>query len=275
MAAFAARTGAYALAYGNGILSPEDYLLRLALFTLPCLPAGPPSQSVVYPSVDLLFTGVAGAAWYSVLRRASRPLNVARVLAFGVLPPVLGAALYLPWPLPLPQYGLGFLFGPALLLGLGASWAERRAPWRAPARLLYLVLTGITAVYTQRYTGMRDARFAINDSLARMLPAFAGKEPIYLGVTDQLLGSTMPWGTRLRAYAAGVTGREVPFIHTVDCGAFASLLRSASQAVAIDHTCRETSNPAVRLRAVSFFLDPSSARIGRDSVVVAITYLPP
>jgi hypothetical protein len=191
----------YATMFGQGGLSP----LRIAEIAQRMLVPWPVAQGAEGPLFALpallfvlalicgLNAGTADLGWRD---------HTARAGAVGLALPAMGTILYSPWPTYWALYGLPFLVGPALLIAIAVSNAERRSRrwgWTARALAIACLLTVIAPpVHLARRFA---ARQEVNVALAHELLAHAAADSIVVALVIPPRAGLPGIGTALRNYA--------------------------------------------------------------------------
>ena len=210
----------YGMAYGSVPLSLGRFVGNVVASTELVHPEGRAAMGLLYPSNFLALLvvtlGLAAAVRQGVGRR-----RLVLAVGFGMLPPVLGALLYLPWPKFDAFYGLPMFVGPALLIGAACDALVRAGgARRGLAMVASVVMIGYATIPASRSTEIAAAAIALNEQIARTLAAL---EP-----TDTVLVMGPTAGPRvltvradeLRDYAIArrfASAAELPTVEDVPC----------------------------------------------------------
>lgn len=185
----------YGMAYGSGAISMSRFGANLVAIVLPVRPGADASLGLLYPAnVVALLVMVLGLT--TRLRRRPVDAALATAIALGVLPALLGAAVYLPWPKFDSFYGLPFFAG-LLLLYAAALNELLSAPGvrRAFGMIAVVVVPLYAAVSANRSVEAAGASLRLNARLAHIAGDF--------GETDTLLVLSPPAGPRALPVQAG------------------------------------------------------------------------
>jgi hypothetical protein len=212
--------------FGSGGLS----LLRIAGIAQRMLVPWPVAQGAEGPVFALpaalfvltLICGLSTAAgdrdWGDHARRA---------FAVGLSLPALGTILYLPWPTYWASYGLPFLVGPALLIAIAVTSAERRSrPWGWTARAL--ATAGLLTVVAPpvHLARLLAARQEVNVALAQALLAHDAADSIIVALVIPPRPGLPGIGTALRNYALVLhPGAQLPPALDAQCAEVAARFR--------------------------------------------------
>ncbi|HKJ02950.1 MAG TPA: hypothetical protein VJ997_10860 [Longimicrobiales bacterium] len=174
----------YGMAYGSAPLSAGRYVGNVVASTEVVHPEGRAAMGLLYPAnllvLLMVLLGLAAAVRRGVARR-----RLALAVGLGMLPPVLGALLYLPWPKFDAFYGLPLFVGPALLMGAACDALVRSRGARRWLAVVASVLTlGYAAIPASRSTEIAAAALVLNEQIARTLAALPpGDTVLVMGPT--------------------------------------------------------------------------------------------
>jgi hypothetical protein len=227
----AARTGAaggYAATYGAVSFSSSRFGELFQRQFLPW-PITGRADGVVLLAAAMLFLGVLLAGLRAALRNPDTRKHAVVVVVLGLMLPVAGALVYLPWPVYAPFYGFPFLFGPALLLstaltalgGTGESESSGRL-----ARVAAIAVIVLTIPEAMRLARTAETRQEVMTEVAAALAPDSAAKRIVVAVPllpAQAWQGLAPTLTRYAAASAGV--RFTAAIGDLPCQAAAGLLQ--------------------------------------------------
>jgi hypothetical protein len=172
--AIRARPGAigYGMAYGSGSLTLSRLGANLVAIALPVRPGADAQLSLLYPG-NLLPILVLAFGLATHVRRRRPNARLAALIGLGLLPPLIGALVYLPWPKFDSFYGIPFFVGIVLLYAaainelLGDRGVRR---WFAIIAAVLIPCYG--AVAASRSVETAAASLRLNAYLARLMGRF-------------------------------------------------------------------------------------------------------
>jgi len=201
LAALSLKPTGYATIFGQGTLSPG----RIAVIAQRMLVPWPVAQGAeglafALPALLFVLTLLCGVNAASADPRWRD--HTSRAWVLGLALPAMGTILYTPWPSYWALYGLPFLVGPALLVAIAVTSAERRSlrsRWTARVLATGCVLTVIApSVHSARRFA---ARQEVNVALAHELPAHPAADSIVVALVIPPRTGLPGIGTALRNYA--------------------------------------------------------------------------
>lgn len=173
-----AKSAGYANSYGSGTITDLRVEMHWKLMALPL--------SRTYREPGRLATGLLAAVvalgWALLIhRQRSRDGRLVGMLLL-MLVPLLGVAVFLPWPIMEPFYAYPFSAATAVLLGLGATALLRRVHpvWVAAPVALALAVAALDTV--ARADQARDIRL-VNGGLARELAKVPAGDTVLVAAT--------------------------------------------------------------------------------------------
>ena len=205
----------YGMAYGSGALSLGRFGANLLAIMLPVRPGADAALGMLYPAnVAAILVLVLGLT--TRLRRRPADACLAVVVSAGVLPAIIGAAVYLPWPKFDSFYALPFFVGPLLLYAAAIDeLLTAGGIRRAFAVIAIVVVPGYAAIAANRSVESAAASLRLNADLARLSGRFAHG--------DTLLVLSPPQGPRGLPVAANELreyGATLGWIDTTRAAAF-------------------------------------------------------
>lgn len=216
----------YATMFGQGGLSP----LRIAGIAQRMLVPWPVAQGAegplfALPALLFVLTLICG------LNVASADEDwrdhTARAWAVGLALPAMGTIFYTPWPTYWAIYGLPFLVGPALLIAIAVTSAERRSRrwgWTVRALATACLLTVIAPPV--QLARRLAARQEVNVALAQELLAHEAADSIVVALVIPPRAGLQGIGTALRNYALVLhPGAKLPPALDAQCADVAARFR--------------------------------------------------
>ncbi len=272
LVALRASPDAYVASYGSGSVGPLD-LLRLELFTLiPFVPIGDPTPPGVM---------IAGLSYFALLAvglklfASTSPSRWHTWSIFGVgfVYPLLGAAIYLPWPAYQWFYSLPYLLGPAALIGAAITGIERAAPgWRAVAyggaACVFANMTSDAALLARR----AEASQFLASTTADVVSQTPTLDSAFVAAREIPRQSWQGFGQTLARYARG-TGRSFPPTVDITCdeaGRRMGRVGERSILIVFSTHCPISDSGATRLSRSFEWPDWGNGAIRHDSISVAI-----
>jgi hypothetical protein len=256
----------FASAYALGNIGPAA-LGRLAGAVLP-LTADAPAELLPVLAANSVFVAVLWRGGRCAV--AARPRGGAREAAWlvtGLLTPVLGTALYAPWPTYPNVYSLPMLVGSAVLLGRAVTAiAPRRALGAAVAACAGVGAVGLSLAWRQARRSEAEVRVADAAIRAAMLTPNIASLVFRSADTTARVWST---GAQVWAlYARALYGRDLPPATTVACRAALPPDRGAVLTVSSSVGCGALAGAVSTYREYFDYVDWPHFRHARDSVRV-------
>jgi hypothetical protein len=226
LAAIGVQQHGYASMFGSAGLS----LLRVAGIAQRMLvpwPIAQGAEGLVYalPAVLFVLTLICGLNAASGDREWGH--HTTRAGAVGLALPAMGTILYLPWPTYWASYGLPFLVGPALLIAIAVTSAERRSrPWGWTARALATACLLTVIAPPVHLARLLAARQEVNVALAQALLAHDAADSIIVALVIPPRPGLPGIGTALRNYALVLhPGAQLPPALDAQCADVAARFR--------------------------------------------------
>jgi len=193
------------------------------------------------------------------------------IVGLGLGLPLLGALVYLPWPVYSPFYGYPFVFGAAFLVAtavtiLGAQ-GRRAGVLAASAVALSLFLVVPEAVHL---AGTAALQQEVMTSLARELPSARASARIVVAVAALPAQAWQGMGASLVRYATATTpGLELPPAEDLLCGDAARLLSGQGAPrvtlISLSTNCGRIPSATATIRKDFSFWQWQPLRFGHDS----------
>lgn len=248
----------YGMAYGSAPLSLARFGADIVAIMLPVRPGADARLGLLYPGNGLAIVVLAlGVTAY--LRRRKANAHLGRIIALGLLPVVIGAAVYLPWPKFDSFYGLPFFVGPLLLYAAAIDALLSEGGVRRVFAVVAVVLIPCYgAIAASRSVETAAASLRLNADLARLLGRFAP--------ADTVLVLSPPDGPRalpvkadeLREYAGALgwlDSTQAATVEAAPCGRYTpSLASNAPGPVFVSYSYGCGRLPAPVLRIVSEYV---------------------
>jgi hypothetical protein len=191
----------YASRFGSGGISMERAADIAQRMLLPW-PAGVGGGGAVMILPALCFVVAIAIGALAARGDAEWAPHARRATALGIAIPLIGTVLYLPWPVYWPSYGIAFLVGPALLLGIAVTSAERasiRTGWaaRAAAFLCIALVIGPSA----HLANLMATRQEVDAGLARALLSHRDADSVVVALVVPPRSASGAIGPAMRDYA--------------------------------------------------------------------------
>jgi hypothetical protein len=162
----------YGMAYGSAPLSLAALGSNLIAMLMPVRPAGGAAIGLAYPANVLAILVVVLALLAAVREQRDRRSLVIKV-ALGLLPAVLGALIYWPWPDFHPFYVLPFFVGPIFLYAGALDVLLKGSRFQRSLAILAAVVAPLyAAIPASRSTEIAAASLRLNANFAVLLPHF-------------------------------------------------------------------------------------------------------
>jgi len=216
----------YATLFGGGGRS----LLRIAEIAQRMLVPWPVAQAgegpvLMLPAALFVLAIVLGfrrsrgvAGWESHARRAT---------LLGLALPILGTALYAPWPVYWPPYGLPFLFGSGLVLAMAVTSAEAVSPRSAMGGRAVAALCIALVIAPSIHRARRlAARQEVNAGLAMALLEHRGADSTIVALVIPPRSALVGIGPAMRDYALAMSpGSALPPARDAQCAEVVERIR--------------------------------------------------
>jgi hypothetical protein len=207
----------YATLFGGGSsLSRIAEIAQRMLVPWPVAQAGE-GPVLMLPAVLFVLAIVLGF-------RAARSVpgwepHARRATMLGLTLPILGTALYAPWPVYWPPYGLPFLFGSGLVLAIAVTSAEGRSPRSALVARVTAVLCVALVIAPSVHRARRlAARQEVSAGLAMRLLEHRGVDSTIVALVIPPRSALVGIGPALREYAIAMRpGSVVPPARDAQC----------------------------------------------------------
>lgn len=263
-------TEGYASGYGQGGLADGRFGDLALAMTLPSWFASSSAGALLYPAnAAAAILLVCGAALW--IRRRPRSFHLALLLA---LLPLLGAAVYAPWPRYAPFYGFPFWLGSLAAVVASTTMLQRAGRFGRRAGLgLLLVAAAFAAMVSDRSLKERHAHAAVAELIVEDLPAWAGVDTVLVVVPASGPRRWPVTGPELRRYAGAIrpAAGTPPLMMDITCEAAAGRLASGLRRAALVSDPRPCgplpARTALHLRAYRY-LDWVDFRWRHDTVAV-------
>ena len=158
----------YGMAYGSASLSVARFGANILAIVLPVRPGTDARLGLLYPT-NVLAILVLVLGFTTWTRRKQPPDRLLQAIGLALLPVVLGAMIYWPWPKFDSFYALPFFVGPVLLYGaaleelVGAGGSRRSF-----AIVAAILIPCYGAVAASRSVETAAASLRLNGDLARL-----------------------------------------------------------------------------------------------------------
>jgi hypothetical protein len=262
----------YASQFGSGGVS-VDRTIDIAQRMLFPWPAGIGGEGPVMLLPALCF--VAAIVIGLLAARGNLPWasHAGRATVLGLLIPAIGTLIYTPWPAYWPSYGIPFLVGPALLLAIAVTSAERASPrtaWaaRASALLCLALVIGPSTHLANRMATRQE----LNAGLARALLAYPSADSVIVALVVPPKVATVGIGPAMRAYALILSpGALLPPVIDAQCADVAARAKRAGglgKTVVLSYSdqCGVITGATRTLRQSFGYFELSRFRMARDSI---------
>jgi hypothetical protein len=219
----------------------------------------------------LALVGLLVAGWTLELRRHETDRRGTRaLLAIGVLFPLLGAAIYLPWPSYNRFYAIPFLLGGALLAAIALSALELRSKRAGLAAyciwVVFLMFAAADAAGQSARAGVRQQ--IIREVVARVAGMKERIDTVFLATDQRPPTYWQGIGPTLQRYGEAV-GHSMPLLMSMPCDESRRRVATGEVAVVVFSTLcpgitardpivsryRRLALPSTRLRAESIRVD--------------------
>ncbi len=181
LTALRAQPGAtgYGMAYGTASLSVSRLGDNVAAIVMPVRPAAGALVGLRYPAnIIVLVLALVGAVLFVRRTRASRSVMVS--IAIALVPVIIGAVVYWPWPKFDNFYALPFFVGPLFLFAaaLDEVFADRRC--RLLGLLAMLAAVFYAGIGASRSNETAAASLRLNGNLAHLLARFDASDTLFI-----------------------------------------------------------------------------------------------
>lgn len=253
----------YVSAYGSGGLTLDRILFFSIRMFLPVHPLGG-SEALFFWSGCLFIALVVGGL-VSGRRRVSDGRFRLRWIGLSLLIPLIGCAVYLPWPRMESFYALPYVLGPILLLALSSqAMDEVGSPLASIYRVSRWGLVIMAAAVAFNHVDRTYAQRQLNWRIVETTLSVEADTVVFLGPirrTRHLWQGTGPTLARY-AHAMGVGGRSFPSFRNGHCEELTrdrggSPSGKATAFLVVNQLCPENGTPVLSLeepyRRLSFF----------------------
>lgn len=191
----------YASQFGSGGLSTDRVIDIAQRMALPWpLGLGGDGAMMMMPALLFLVALILGAvaargdgAWWPHARRA---------MLLGLAIPAVGTLLYSPWPVYWPSYGFPFVVGPALLLAIAVTSAERSSVRAGNAARAAALLCVVMVIAPSSHLANRmAARQTVDAEMARALLDRPAADSVIVALVVPPRAATVGIGPAMREYA--------------------------------------------------------------------------
>lgn len=261
----------YGTSYGQGELTVARIVDLFARMTLPHQVAGDLWVAMIYPAT-LAFL-VAVALGLAVMLRQLPRRQVCGSLAFALLIPALGAAVYLPWPKFNSFYGMPFILGSSLILAWGVSAIGREGRLgKALAGMITAVIIGYAMLATDRSLQVSAASLRVNHGLAMKLASLGPQATIAIVGPTEGPRALPVKPHELKSYSAAMgmaSLSALPTVHEAPCQALGQILEGAlgpMSVISYSYGCGRLKTPSWSTVVVYRYRDWLTLRSREDSV---------
>ena len=262
-----ASSNAFASQYGSGSQSFGG-LIVIWLSTLVPFVVVPGRPSVMWAGAVAAFIGILASGWWIAFHDPADRSSARRIFAVSIAFPVLGALSYAPWPMYEERYSFPYLLGTCVLLGMSASYLQRRTKSGILAgcsawAVMFAFGLGNAAAQASR----ADAAQRTVDRVVHTVAAQPGIDSIFVGTIGETTPAWIGIGPTLFRLAKA-TDRPWRPTRDVRCADIERLRGSRLRVafVAFASSCGEVASPTFRLTANHRFIDWTTWRVRSDSV---------
>lgn len=262
--------GAFATRYGSGAFPSIENLGAVVTAMLPFAPGGVESEATSgIPLLALFVLLVAG--WSEVFREPRDRSLVGEWLAIALSMPMIGAAAYGPWPYYQLIYGLPFLLGGALLIGVATTSLMERGGWhRAVALTTGIIVLSYSILQAANDSSRtRAVQRAVLETVLHVtdLPTI---DTALVAVAANQFDPAGNFGIRFGLYARALSTRW-PEIRDIRCDAISGPVPERQIVIVISAMCAPPAQAPVLVVERRRFRWPNP-RSRRDSVSVSILH---
>ena len=214
---FSSPSDSFAMRYASTGLSPEDIFGASLAAWIPFAPVPERSMGELL-IVGMAFLTLLVIGWREALRPPETRTHRRVLLILAVLVPLLGAAVYAPWPFYLLVYALPFALAGALLPGTATAGLIAAG---TPGRVIAAFSIGIVISYGAAQSFNESARTralhrVVAESVAHM-SALHGVDSVFVEVAGSQFDPAGNFGPRFRRYAR-MLDASWPEVRDIPCG---------------------------------------------------------
>jgi hypothetical protein len=256
--------------YSLANLSAES-LARVSAAVLPVLAARPDERLPAVIGSAFFLAALWLGARPALRAGGERRRNELQWLAAGLVTPLVGTALYAPWPYVDISYFIPMLLGSALLVGraVSAGFAHSKEVGRGVLSV-YTCALMIAATLDWRSARRLATMFRVVDGAVRAASASRGVERVDAHVPRP---SARAWDELGPMYARAFLGRSMPTTVSVACGMPRPV--GVHWVLALSSGCGELARPTATFVGYLQYIDWTRLRIARDSVRIDLRCEPP
>jgi hypothetical protein len=269
--AMRAPPSAYVSAYGSLPAGPLD-LLRLELFTLIPFVALADPMPVGLVIADLCYFGLLMIG-LRLFAESTQDRNTFRaILLIGLVHPLIGAAVYLPWPAYQWFYSVPFLTGPAVLIGAAVMGVERVAHrWRGIAYAACGCVLASMASESLRFSRRSEAYQSLVHAAVDIVAGLDGRDSVLVAAREIPTEAWQAFGQTLARYGSAT---DRPFPTTLDVSCETARRRAKNPGarnvlLVFSSHCPYTGSPRVMIRREFDWIDWGHGEWRHDSISVA------
>ena len=266
-----AAASAYVSAYGSLPAGPLD-LLRLELFTLiPFVALGDP-MPLGLVLADLCYFGLLMIGLRLFAESQENQGCFRAILLIGLVHPLIGATVYLPWPAYQWFYSVPFLIGPAVLLGAAVMGVERVARrWRVIAYAACGCVLASMASDSLRFSRRSEAYQSLVHAAVDVVADLPGRDSVLVAAREIPKDAWQAFGQTLARYG-NATDRPFPTTLDVSCETARRRAQNPGERnvlLVFSSHCPFAGSPQVVIRREFDWLDSGHGTWRRDSISVA------
>jgi hypothetical protein len=269
--AMRASASAYVSAYGSLAAGPLD-LLRLELFTLIPFVALDDPMPFGLVLADLCYFGLLMIGLRLFAESTQSRAYFRAILLIGLVHPLIGAAVYLPWPAYQWFYSVPFLIGPAALFGAAVMGVERGAP---RGRVLTYAACGCVlasmASDSLRFSRRSEAYQSLVHAAIDVAAELPGRDSVLVAAREIPREPWQAFGQTLARYG---NATDRPFPTTLDVSCETARHRAQNPGarnvlLVFSSHCPYSGSPQVVIRREFDWIDWGHGEWRRDSISVA------